>query len=167
MIQNRRTDVGLLWGGLLILLGLVLLAQSTGLVPGAAEAWFGTGILAAIGLGFLALYLVAPVRWWALIPSGVMLSLALVAGIDPYLPGGVSGAIFLFGLAATFGVVAVAPSPCPPRTWAWIPATVLAVLGAITLGSIAAAAVFWPLVLIAIGAWLVALWALRQRRTGG
>jgi hypothetical protein len=166
MIRERRADARLLWGGLLIALGAALLAQTTGLIPGSAGAWFGAAILAATGLGFLAVYLAVPARWWALIPAGTMLSLATVAAVGPFLPGPVAGAVFLLGLAATFGAVAVVPSPCPPRTWAWIPAAVLAVLGTVTLGSIEAA-VFWPLALILGGAYLVAAWALRRRQPGG
>jgi hypothetical protein len=109
---------------------------------------------------FLAVYLFERARWWALIPAGTLLSLAVVTGADPFVSGVVSGAMFLFGMAGTFAFVAVAPSPCGPRTWAWIPAAVLAGLGAVTLGSIEAA-VFWPLVLILIGAFLVGAWIVR------
>jgi hypothetical protein len=63
-------------------------------------------------------------------------------------------------LAGTFAFVAVAPSPRGPRTWAWIPTVVLAGLGAVTLGSVEAA-VFWPLVLMLIGAFLVGAWIVR------
>lgn len=166
MIRHRRSDARLVWGGLLIALGAVLLAQTTGLVPSLAAAWFGAAVLAAIGLGFLAVYVVAPRRWWALIPAGTMLSLAIVTGVAPFVPGAVAGAILLLGLSATFGAVAVVPTPCPPRTWAWIPAIVLAVLAAVTLGS-TEAGVFWPLVLIVAGAYLVVAWARRSRQPRG
>ncbi|HEY7200159.1 MAG TPA: hypothetical protein VIC57_08110, partial [Candidatus Dormibacteraeota bacterium] len=150
MIRHRRSDAPLLWGGLLVALGAAMLAQSTGLVPESAGNWTGAAILAAIGFVFVALYLVERIRWWALIPGGTMLSLAVVSAVTPFVSGEIGGALFLLGMAGTFAVVAIAPSPGRPRTWAWIPAAVMLVLGAITLGSTQAAA-FWPVALILLG----------------
>ena len=166
MMTNRRSDAGLLWGGLLIALGAVLLAQTTGVVPGWASVWFGAAVLAAMGLAFLVVYLTAPARWWAVIPAGALFSLAIATGAGPFVQGAVAGAIFLFGLAATFGAVALVPAAGPPRTWAWVPAAVLAVLGAVALGSTAVAAVFWPVLLILAGAYLVVVWATRRQPRG-
>ncbi|HSR26119.1 MAG TPA: hypothetical protein VLW53_21370, partial [Candidatus Eisenbacteria bacterium] len=85
-----------------------------------------------------------------------------------FVPGGAGGSIFLFGMAATFAAVALVPTPCPPRTWAWIPAAVLAALAAVTLGTTSAvAAVFWPLLLILGGAYLVLVWTMRGRQPRG
>lgn len=167
MTTDRRSETALVWGGLLIALGAVLLAQTTGLIPGGTSPWIGVAILSTIGLGFLTIYLARPARWWAVIPAGTLLSLAVVAGAGPFVPGPVAGAIFLLGLGVTFGAVAVVPSPCPPRTWAWIPAGVLTVLAAMSLGSTWPAAVLWPVLLILLGAYLVIVWARRAHRPGG
>ncbi|HXM58414.1 MAG TPA: hypothetical protein VOB72_23645 [Candidatus Dormibacteraeota bacterium] len=166
MIEHRRSDVRPLWGALLIALGAVLLVETTGLVPGSTESWIGTTVLAALGVPFLAMYLAERSRWWALIPAGTLLSLAVVTAAGPFVSGIVSGAILLFGMAGTFAVVAVAPTAGRTRTWAWIPAAVLAGLGAVTLGSIEAE-VFWPAALILIGAFLIGAWAVRRRQPGG
>lgn len=166
MTNERRPYARPLWGGLLIVVGAALLVQTTGLVPIWAATWFGATFLAAIGLGFLTVYLQRPTRWWPIIPAGVALTLAVVTAAGPFVPGPVSGAVFLLGLAVTFGAVALVPTAGAPRTWAWIPAGVLTVLAAITLGA-AEAAVFWPLILIAAGVYFVAVWALRRRQPGG
>lgn len=150
---------------LLIALGLALLAQTTGVIPAAAANWTGAAVLAAIGLMFLVLYLAERARWWALVPAGTLVTLAGVTAAAPVLPDSVSGAALLFGLAGTFALVAVAPGPARPRAWAWLPAAILATLGAITLGSLDGA-MFWPLALILLGIYLVARWAARGRQPG-
>jgi hypothetical protein len=61
-----------------------------------------------------------------MIPGGVLVTLAVVAGLDGILDG---GAIFFLGLAGTFALVAVLPSDQVDTRWAFIPAAGLAVLG--------------------------------------
>jgi hypothetical protein len=168
MNEHPRPIAAPFWGGILVLLGTLLLAQSTGLVPETAASWVGTAVLAGIGLAFLVLYLAAPARWWAVIPAGTMLSLAAVTAVQPFVPGAVDGAIVLYGMAITFAAVALLPAARQARTWAWIPAALLVVLGTMTLGSVTpAAAAFWPLMLIIGGAYLVIAWTMRDRRGGG
>lgn len=168
MNEHPRPIAAPFWGGILVVLGTLLLAQSTGLVPEGAANWVGMAVLAVIGLAFLGLYLAAPVRWWAVIPAGAMLTLAAVSAVQPFVPGAVDGAIVLYGLAITFAAVALLPATRQARTWAWIPAAVLALLATMTLGSVTPeAAAFWPLMLIIGGAYLVLAWTMRGHRGGG
>jgi len=68
--------------------------------------------------------------------------------------GGIgSGSLFFLGLGLTFLLVAVLPNPFGKMQWAFIPAAVLVVMGAL-LGSQATAGLIgyiWPAVLIIIG----------------
>lgn len=168
MNGQRNPLVGLVGGGMLFVLGVLLLAQTTGLIPEAMASWTGTAVLGTIGLGFVAMYVTAPARWWAIIPAGTMLSLAVVTAVEPFVPGAVSGAIVLFGIATTFAAVALLPTDGRTRTWAWMPAAVMAVLGLMTLGAVMpVAAAFWPVLLIIGGAYLVLAWTMTGRRGGG
>jgi hypothetical protein len=117
-----------------------------------SEAWGGSLFLGGIGLAFWLVYLMHREFWWALIPAGVLSTLAVVAGIDSQVGGVDSGAIFFLGLAATFGLVFLATR----MRWALIPAGILAVLGMVVLVNLSNAFnVVWPIALIGGGLFLL------------
>ncbi|MEX5298338.1 hypothetical protein RCG67_06125 [Kocuria sp. CPCC 205292] len=153
-------------GGALAGLGLVMLADEAQVAG--EDRWGGVLFLAGIGAGFAAVYLRERDRWWAVIPAGVLLTLAVQAGLtEDGLAEPLQGALFFAGLALTFALVAVLPGGSGRRWWAWIPATVLAVLGVLSaLEATDLWAVFnylWPVGLILAGG--VLLWrALGARR---
>jgi len=90
--------------------------------------------------------------WWALIPAGVLTTLAIVAGIDSRLGGIDSGAIFFVGLALTFGLVFLVTR----MKWALIPALILAVLSLVVLGNMSTLFNYlWPIALIGGGLFLL------------
>jgi hypothetical protein len=79
--------------------GMVLLAVGslillTSFVPGFDEAMGGLLILGGIGLGFIFVYLANRANWWALIPGGVLITLAVVSGLDQVVADGATGGIF-------------------------------------------------------------------------
>lgn len=116
----------------------------------------GLFVLGGIGLAFAAVYLSDRRNWWAIIPAGVMLTLAIISVLDQLFIGFDSGGILFLGLALTFVLVALLPNPHGQMSWAWYPAVVLAVIGLI----IAAASqnllrYFWPLILILGGLILI------------
>ncbi|MPN60513.1 hypothetical protein SDC9_208241 [bioreactor metagenome] len=97
--------------------------------------------------------------WWAVIPAGVMFTLALVAWVAQY-NGFASGATFFLGLAATFAVLGLMPIGRNEK-WPWIPAGICAVFGTLLmLGSGAflqtAAGLIWPVILVLGGGFLIA-----------
>jgi hypothetical protein len=105
-----------------------------------------------VSLGFWGVYLRRRSFWWAVIPGGVLATLATVAATGSLVPGTFSGAVFFAGMAATFVLVALLPSEGGPRQWAFVPAVVLAALALITLTDRPEALnIGWPLVLIALG----------------
>ena len=125
----------------------------------------GSIFLGSLSLGFLVVYLLNQEMWWALIPGGVLSTLALVAALDDI--GGMdTGAIFFLGLGVTFALVGSVPTPKGRMTWAWIPAGVMLVLAVVILTS--AEGIFnmlWPLILVGIGGLILFRNLIRDHRS--
>jgi hypothetical protein len=139
-----------------VLLGLTGTIALDQLAPAATGEWGGALFLAGIALAFWAIYLVNPDHWWAVIPGGVLLTLALVAGLSEVLQGVEMGGVFFFGLGLTFALLAFLPTPGGRLTWAIIPAIVLLVMGAlITAAATELINYVWPVVLILGGLYLL------------
>lgn len=161
--QNR-----LLWWALIpgvSLLGVGLLIALGELLPNVSDNLGGTIFLGSIAVAFLVIYFLDRKNWWALIPAGVLLTLAAVAGLDQILTGEGTGGIFFLGMGATFGLLALLPNPKGPMRWAWIPAGVLALMGFLFLA--AAENLFnyiWPAVLILGGGFLMLRGLLPRQR---
>ncbi len=166
----------LFWGLMFIVLGCILLSgfwtnrsQWWFLVPGMLFLGLGAGmlsnallpedisnplegvfILGGLGLGFWLVYYFNPANWWAIIPGGVMVSLAVVSVLDEAYPNKDTGGVFLIGLGLTFALLAILPRL--RMTWALIPAFVLAAIGFIPLaGQFSIVNYIWPAVLILAG----------------
>jgi len=122
----------------------------------------GTVFLAGIGLSFWVVYVANRAQWWAVIPAGVLTTLAAVTLVSRQVHGGVTGGVFLVGLGLTFVLVALLPSPQGKMGWAFIPAGLLLLMGVFLIGALSAFTNYvWALTLIGIGAWLL-LRALRR-----
>ncbi len=141
----------------IIFLDLAAVIGLTSFLPGFSSSKLsGAIVLGGIALAFLLVYLVQNRNWWAIIPFGIMATLAIVALLDVSARGTVSGGIFFLGLGVTFALVAVLPNSFGPMRWAWIPAGILGVFGLLIL--IAAQAYInyiWPAALILVGLLLV------------
>ena len=137
----------------LTLLGLSLsgLDSLLNFYPG--SSWTGAVFLGCIGLAFWLIYLRRQDQWWAIIPGGVLLTLAAVAGLDKILDWG--EVIFFLGLACTFALVGILPNQLDTR-WAFIPAAVLAVLGVALFEPFQSIMLLiWPVALIALGGYIL------------
>lgn len=96
------------------------------LLPPALDRIGGAVFLGAIGLSFWAVYLTGRERWWAVIPGGVLFTLAIVSALPEQMLGGAaSGGVFFLGLALTFLLVALLAN----MRWAYWPAGALGVFG--------------------------------------
>jgi hypothetical protein len=127
--------------------------------PGLPGEIGGVIAMGGIGLAFLLIFVSNIKNWWALIPAGVLLSLATML----YL-GFESGGIFLIGLGLTFAVLGFVPTEHGRMRWAFIPAIVLILIGIfVTLAVYDLFAVLWPLALIG-GGLLIIYFVIRTRR---
>jgi hypothetical protein len=139
----------------LILVYLALLVVLDRLLPAFSNDFGGPLFLATIGAAFFIVYALKPLNWWAIIPGGVMLTLAVVAGTDRFLPGMESGGIFFLGLGITFLVLSLISTPFGKMRWPLIPGGILFLMG--VLLSISATGflnVLWPIALIVVGVYL-------------
>lgn len=148
------------------LLGLTVVLLLSVVAP-SLEDLGGALFLGLIGLSFWIIYLTHRQYWWAVIPGGVLVTLATVAGLDTVLkeaPDALSGGVFFAGLGLTFVLLGFLPTPQGQLRWAFIPGGILLVIG--LLVALAAAALInyvWPAALIVVG--LVLVWrALRPRQ---
>lgn len=211
MDVERRSRAAVLWGAVLVAVGVFMLTQTLGLIPrlggdlvgivfaiaglallisypvlhmhwwtliaGSTLAGLGVVILlpgdvggaiflAAMGLGFALVALTGLQRWWAIIPAGTMLTLAVVALLGHSVGGNLAGAILFFGLAATFAVLAMIPVHGRVMSWPVYPALGLLAFGVLTAAGGAAGSILWPLVLIAVGIFLVVRASMRSTPPG-
>ncbi len=110
--------------------------------------------MAFVGLPFFLIYASSQRHWWAIIPGGVLLTMAginLISG-NPALEGG----LFFIGLAVTFGLVYILPKPAGKLKWALYPAGVLLLLGlVVTLGASDLLGYAAPIALLIAGVYVV------------
>lgn len=138
------------------LLGLAALVAWGELAPASADEWGGSLFLGTLGAGFWAVYLRSRENWWSIIPGGVLITLALVAGLSPVSGGAAVSAVLFLGLALTFAGLAAVPTDEGRMRWPIIPAVVLGVLGVLMgLGAEGALDYVWPVVLVGGGLYLI------------
>jgi hypothetical protein len=138
------------------LLGIGLLIALDDLVPALASAWGGPLFLVMLGLGFWVVYMVRRAYWWAIIPGGVLFTLALVAGLSETMAGKDGGWVFFLGLSATFGLVYLLPTREGHRKWAIYPAAALLAMAALVMAAMGQVVnLFWPAALILTGVYLM------------
>ena len=111
----------------------------------------GTPLFLGLLLPFAAAYLQdRKTNWWALIPGGIMLFLALVTLLADNTNGEWVGSLFLFLIGVTFLAVYLTNRK---HWWALIPAYVFFVVGFAPLASLGGRSADWfgPLVPLALG----------------
>ena len=171
-----------------VFLGLAAVILITQVWPGPAAYWAGAFLFLFMGAGFGAVFVRERSNWWAVIPCGVMLTLALVVALPPAWEGMPVAAVLFLGLAATLAVLSLVPvlpehRPGQPAAvagqpgdakparmkWPLIPAAVLAALGLIFAVQatvwLTAGEYFVPVLLVLAGVALL-VYAYRNR-TGG
>jgi hypothetical protein len=160
------------WGGIFIAIGLAFLALLLGghwwgvfpgftmlalgiviFLPDGVDDLGGLVFLGGIALSFWLTYFTSPrERWWALIPAGVLTTLAgMTVAADRFGEFQTAGFFFL-GLAATFLLVAMLAG----MRWAYWPALALGVMGVLGLASLFEIANYiWAIALMSIGGLLL------------
>ncbi len=148
------------WFGLLTLIfGSMALGSGLDLVlPGIGDAIGGAIFLGAIGLGFLLVYWRFHGNWWALIPAGVMFTLAIIAIVDalPFEMPFESGALLFLGIGITFLVLSRIQVKGENLSWAIFPAVPLLLLGIlIGFGTASSWNYVWPALIILFGVYFL------------
>ena len=151
--MNQENGTSKIWAYALIALGALLLAANMGWF-GAVSNWLWALLFMAGGAAFVYHYLNNRERWWALIPGGVLATLAVVNWVELANPRYDAGWLFFLGIAATFGYLYRRPDGGERQPWAVWPAVVglgMALLGFVNtpLGGLVA-----PLALIGLGVYL-------------
>ena len=128
-----------------IIPGMTLLAVSAIIIidaifPSQTGDLGGFIVLAGIGLAFLFIYLSNRDNWWAIIPAGVMFTIASGILLENLFTGFEFAGLFFLGLGLTFAIVGIVPTPHGQMKWAFIPAGIMIFMG------IVFTAVFSPLI---------------------
>ncbi|MBI3359722.1 MAG: hypothetical protein HY023_01260 [Chloroflexi bacterium] len=128
----KRLSGPVVWGVLLIVIGLLLLAENFKVFGELAEPLWAV-IFAASGVLFFAAYFTQGRGWWFLIPAFVLLGLAAVV-LSPRigLSGNAGGSVFLWAIAAAFWSVFAVDRR---QWWPIIPAGVMTTVGLMPLAS--------------------------------
>ena len=157
-----------LWRALLPKYGLKVALIAYGAVAVVAVTTLkflaGPGILAFIAVAFWLLYRGSKrARSWALVPFGIMATVAAVAATEELIPQWDSGIVFLLGMTATFTAVYLLPKERGGARWALWPALVWAFI-TLTANDPGGGLARWMVPLALIGAGVVLLgWAGRKR----
>ena len=137
---------------------------SDAILPEGLRVLSGALFLGSIGVAFFAVYATDRARWWGIIPGGVLMTLAAITLVEKSFSHTDTGSLFFLGLGLTFLLVALLPNPFGKTQWAYIPAVVLMVIGAL-IGSASTtglAAYVWPMVLILGGGALIFFYFKRE-----
>lgn len=153
--QDRRNW----WAALaaFIFAGLTSLFLLDLLLPAQTELG-GPLFLFMMSLGFLMVFLLNRIMWWALIPGGVLLSVALTALLDEVAQdvGFDPGGILFVGIGLTFLLLYLLRFEGQRLTWAILPAIPLLLLGLfVGLGNADLWNFIWPGLIILLGLYFV------------
>ena len=127
----RRPSNSLLWGVILLVVGLGFLLWNLGVFSQfqTTAQWVLVGLFALVGLGFFIDYLMHREQWWKVIPAFTLLSVAGIIFLAARNLNEVWVALVLFlGLALAFAFIYVTDRQA--RWWALLP---FGALGAVTL----------------------------------
>jgi len=153
-LQNRSSWWPLIPGVILLALGILIAMEE--LVPSLAAPLGGAFFLGSISLAFWLVYFTNRGNWWAIIPAGVMLTLAIVAGLDELLMGQDLGGLFFMGIGLTFALLGLIPNTGANLRWAFIPAGILILFGLVlSMAATGAINYIWPVLLILAGIFLI------------
>ena len=150
----------------IIFADLALVSLVNVLFPSLDDTLGGALFLGGLGLTFWLIYIVNRSQWWAMIPGGVLVTLAVVAGASSFTSSDEEMAgVFFLGLGITSALVGALPSGGVDMRWAYIPAAVLFLIGVgISIATVSVMNYVWPVALILVGIYIVYL-ATRPHRT--
>jgi hypothetical protein len=123
MFKDSSTKQGVIWGGLLVVFGVIGLLDSLFDL----SLWLWVAAMGVMGLGVLAIYFSDPSEWWPLIPAYILVVLAaFIASIELNILGdSLIGSVILILVAIPFIVVYFRD---PSQWWPLIPSYVLLII---------------------------------------
>lgn len=138
-------------------------------IGGRDAAYYGPIFLFAVALPFFVVYFRSVENWWAIIPAGVLTTLAVIttaaiAGLinngdrGGFVSAGYANALLMFGLAATFSVLWLRHG----KAWAKVVTIVLGLVAVASVFFASSSQIIWPVVIILVGVYLFYT-ALRRR----
>ncbi len=152
--ENRNNWWSLIPG--VSLLGFSFAALLGFFSPSLSESVGSSLVLGGICLSFVLVYLVNRENWWAIIPAGVLATLAVVSAVDVGNYEVDTGGIFFIGVGLTFMLVAILPTPVGQMKWAIIPALIMFVMGTLISSQRLDILLYvWPILIILVGGYLV------------
>jgi hypothetical protein len=153
-LSNRANWWGLIPGMTLLSIGVLIALER--LAPRFTDIIGGSIVLGGIALSFLLIYLLDRANWWAIIPGGVLLTLAGIAALGSTAVSFATGGLLFLGIGLTFALVALTPTPDGRMRWAWIPAGILVLMGLLVLAAVEEMFNYiWPAFLIVAGIYLL------------
>lgn len=153
MIQNKEAWWAIIPG--VVLLGLAIIILVSSIFPNFEGGIGGFILFACISLAFWIVYSMNHKFWWAIIPGGVLASLAITVLVDNFTTFN-GGGFFLLGIALTFLLLTILPGLEGNRQWPYIPAGILFVVSLFAfMDDFNLSSVIWAVVLIAFGGFLV------------
>jgi hypothetical protein len=153
-VQNRSSWWALIPGVILPSLGVMIGLDE--LAPAFSDVVGGAFFLGSISLAFWLVYLTNRSQWWAVIPAGVLLTLAIVAGLEELFPNAEMGGVFFVGLGLTFALLGLLPNQGVNLRWAFIPAGILILFGLlISTAEFGLINYAWPILFILAGMFLL------------
>jgi len=139
------------------LVGVSALIAFEQLFPRLSDNWGASIFLGSLALAFLGVYVrTATAEWWAIIPMGILGSLACLIGLEAWLGGDAFAGLFMIGIGLTFALVYIIPTREGRMRWAIYPASITGIIGLLIL--IAATHLIrfvGPLFLIALGIYII------------
>ena len=161
-IGNRLNWWALIPGVTLVGVGLATILDVV--LPGIGGVLGGMLVLGGIGAGFIGVYISDRRQWWAIIPAGVMLTLAVISALDNLLSEMGTGGLLFFGMGITFAVLALLPGEQGKLRWAWIPAIVLVIMGLLITAAAEQMLVYLGPAALILGGFFIILRTITARR---
>ncbi|MBC8335588.1 MAG: hypothetical protein ISR59_11955 [Anaerolineales bacterium] len=151
---NRENWWALIPGCTLTAIGLNI---ALGVISPQLENMLGGGIiLGGIALAFWMVFFTNRSYWWAIIPAGILSSIAVVDVLDSILPYGQTDGLFLIGFGMTFLLLGFLPGYDNQLKWAFIPGGILTLIGVLSLPFMEILFnIIWPLLLIGAGGYVI------------
>ena len=112
-------------------------------------------------MAFLMIYITNPKRWWAIIPGGVLASVALLVTFESLFRHWDTTPILFLGFAATFSYLYLLPKKRGGKRWALYPAILFIIL-TVLVNDPSGQLEGWFLPLVLIGSGALVLWWWRQ-----